>query len=165
MNLSSRKKILIVLVLGLPCLAGLGYVLYAGLALREIAPAAGPAATLLVLLFSTSIAAWEFHRRRRTMRELRELRERFDLFTDGLKDSALMMLAADGTVTYWSSAAERLQGFSESDIVGRHYSLLFPADIQRGTPEECLLAAEADGRHEQTGPRVHKNGSISSPMG
>ena len=163
MDLNRKKKLLVILALALPGLAAIGYMLYTddplGAALREVSPvAAGFSAALLL---AVAIIGWEFSRHRRTLCELQELRERFHLFTEGIKDSALMMLDAGGTIRHWSSAAERLQGFAESDVVGRHYSLLFPAgDVRLGRPEQCLKTAEETGQCEQVGPRIRKNGSL-----
>ncbi len=71
-----------------------------------------------------------------------------------------MMLDPNGAILHWSAAAERLQGFTGLEIIGKHYSSLFPADdLKLGKPDQCLKIAEADGRHEQVGTRVRKDGS------
>jgi diguanylate cyclase (GGDEF)-like protein/PAS domain S-box-containing protein len=165
MHLSTRKK-LVFFLLGLSGLAGLGCAWYAGDALNAMLHAvspvdAGVGASLLILLFAAVIAGGEFIHRRRTVRKLRDVTERFQLFSEGMKDSALIILDAGGMVRYWSGAAERLQGFSERDVAGKHHSLLFPAvDILKGAPELCLKEAEETGRHEQTARRVRRDGSV-----
>jgi diguanylate cyclase (GGDEF)-like protein/PAS domain S-box-containing protein len=166
MNLNIGKRPLVIFAAGLLGLAGIGYALYAGdplgAALREaLLAATGFGAALAIILLSIAVIGREVSRRRRTDRELRELKERFRLFDEGLRDSALMTLKADGTVAYWSGAAERLQGFGERDVVGKPYSLLFPAsDVQLGKPEQGLRAAEDTGEYEQVGHRIHKSGSL-----
>jgi PAS domain S-box-containing protein len=60
----------------------------------------------------------------------------------------------------WNAGAERIQGYSVEQIIGRNLSCLFPAeDIQRGRPQEVLAIAAASGRHEEQGMRVRKDGS------
>ena len=125
MDLNRKKKLLVYLSLAEAGLAGLGYMGYtydlSVPALGSISPAAaGFGAALFFLLLAAAVAFYEFRQHRRTARELHELKERFHLFTEGLKDTALMMLDAGGSIRHWSSAAERLLGFVESDIVGRH---------------------------------------------
>ena len=166
MDLNTKKKLLVTLALSLTGLAGLGYMGYnydlSVPALGSVSPAAaGFGSALFFLLLATTIALYEF-RHRRTARELHELKERFHLFTEGLKDTALMMLDAGGSIRHWSSAAERLLGFVESDIVGRHYSFLFPAsDVRLGRPEQGLKTAMETGQYEHAGPCMHKNGSLA----
>jgi diguanylate cyclase (GGDEF)-like protein/PAS domain S-box-containing protein len=122
---------------------------------------AGYAVVLAVLLFAGVMVGREFVRLRNRGRNLLELREQNRLFTEGLKDSAIFMLDADGRIARWNTAAERLQGFSKREIEGRHFSSLFPEeDIQLGRPALCLKQAEANGRYELVGLRLRKDGSL-----
>ncbi len=165
MNLGFKKKPLLFPSLGLIGLAVLGYVLSARYSpspmLREILPGAALGAALFLLIAAVVITARGYSRQRGTLRELQELKELYRLFTEGMKDSAFIILNVDGTVRYWSSAAERLQGFTGQEIIGRHYSLLFPAaDIQLGIPDQCLKTAEEKGQCAYDGSRIHKDGSL-----
>jgi PAS domain S-box-containing protein len=63
-------------------------------------------------------------------------------------------------VATWNAGAERLKGYSASDIVGKHFSTFYPPDaLDRGWPAEELRRAAADGRIEDEGWRVRKDGS------
>jgi PAS domain S-box-containing protein len=73
---------------------------------------------------------------------------------------AIYMLDPDGNVLSWNSGAERLKGYAEADIVGRHLSIFFtPQDRAAGKPETTLKAAAENGRSEDEGWRVRKDGS------
>ena len=91
---------------------------------------------------------------------LRRSEERFHILVDGVKDYAIFMLDPTGTIISWNRGAERLKGYSAEEIVGRHFSCFYtPEDIQRGHPDEELKTAEAQGRYEEEGWRLRKDGS------
>ena len=57
---------------------------------------------------------------------LRESEERFRLMVEGVKDYAIFMLDPGGCVTTWNDGAERIEGYSEEEILGRHFSTSTP---------------------------------------
>lgn len=82
------------------------------------------------------------------------------LFVDSLADCALVLLDLDGKVLTWNAGAQALHGYPEAEMIGRHFSCLFPQDdIDAGKPGMSLAAARAQGRHEETRQRLHKDGS------
>lgn len=91
---------------------------------------------------------------------LRDTEERYRLLVDGVKDYAIVRLDPAGHVTSWNVGAERINGYREDEILGRHFSCFHPAEAVRdGEPERELDAAAAHGRFEAEGWRVRKNGS------
>ena len=79
---------------------------------------------------------------------------------DAVTDYAIYMLDADGRVVSWNTGAERLKGYSQAEIEGRHYSEFFtPEDRRAGVPASILAAAVAEGRVENEGWRVRKDGT------
>jgi PAS domain S-box-containing protein len=91
---------------------------------------------------------------------LRQSEERFRLLVDGVKDYAIFMLDNDGNVVSWNSGAESIKGYKASDIIGRHFSTFYPAeDLARKWPQHELTVARAEGRFEDEGWRVRKDGS------
>jgi len=63
-------------------------------------------------------------------------------------------------VTTWNAGAERIKGYKESEIIGKHFSVFYPAeDVQAGKPDVGLKTAVKDGRFEGEGWRVRKDGS------
>lgn len=90
----------------------------------------------------------------------REAEERYRLLVEGARDYAIFMLDAEGRVTSWTRGGERLFGYAAEEIVGQHYSLLFaPEDREAGVPNAELQRAVNDGRAEESGWRVRKDGS------
>ncbi|MBN9518737.1 PAS domain S-box protein [bacterium] len=86
--------------------------------------------------------------------------EHFRLLVQGTTDYAIFMLDPEGRVATWNAGAERLKGYAATDIVGRHFSRFYPPeDIARGWPDEELRRAVAEGRFEDEGWRVRKDGT------
>jgi PAS domain S-box-containing protein len=87
-------------------------------------------------------------------------KRRFDLLIDALADYAIYMLDADGFISTWNPAAERIKGYAAHEIIGQHFSRFFTVEDQAArVPEKILAAARATGRHEAEGWRVRKDGS------
>jgi PAS domain S-box-containing protein len=91
---------------------------------------------------------------------LRQSEERFRLLVDGVLDYAIFMLTPGGHIASWNRGAERLKGYMASEIIGHHFSRFFPPDaIAQGKPEWELRVAVAEGRVEDEGWRIRKDGS------
>ena len=53
-----------------------------------------------------------------------------------------------GNVVSWSAGADRIKGYSEAEIVGRHFSLFYGEEERaRGEPPQNLDTARSKGRH------------------
>jgi PAS domain S-box-containing protein len=82
------------------------------------------------------------------------------LLISGVKDYAIFMLDPTGVIVSWNEGAERIKGYHEDEILGKHFSVFYEqADIDAGKPEWELLVAERDGRVEDEGWRVRQDGS------
>jgi PAS domain S-box-containing protein len=98
--------------------------------------------------------------RKRADEILRESTEQLRLLLDGVKDYAIFMLDPAGNVATWNQGAERIKGYAADEIVGRHFSCFYSAeDVQNGKPERELEKAIAEGRYEEEGWRIRKDGS------
>jgi PAS domain S-box-containing protein len=90
---------------------------------------------------------------------LRDNEERFRLMVESLGDYEFVIMDSSGYVTSWA-AAERMNGYRENEIVGQHFSCFYPAeDFQAGRPMKILNVAETEGRFEEDGWRIRKNGA------
>ena len=79
---------------------------------------------------------------------------------ENLKDYAIILLDTNGNVLTWNSGAERLKGWKASEIIGQHFSRFYPPeDIAKGKTEMELRAAAQEGRFEDEGWRVRKDGT------
>jgi len=97
---------------------------------------------------------------RPTQEILRESEERFRLLVEGVKEYAIFMLDVEGRVTTWNPGVRRIKGYEPEEIIGEHFSIFYTQeDVERGHPEEVLGLAAADGRYEEEGIRVRKDGS------
>ena len=77
-----------------------------------------------------------------------------------MQDYAILMLDPDGNVATWNAGAQRFKGYEAQEIIGRHFSVFYPPeDIAAGKPQRELEVAAADGRLEDEGWRVRKDGS------
>jgi PAS domain S-box-containing protein len=93
-------------------------------------------------------------------RKLHQANERYRLVIDGSRDHALITIDDAGRVTSWNPAAERLLGYTESEILGVDYSRFFtPEDIQSGLPARELRLVRQSGWIEHEGWRVRKDGT------
>ena len=93
--------------------------------------------------------------------EQRERAEgRFQHLVEGVTDYALFMLDPAGIVANWNTGAQRIKGYRESEIVGRHFENFYTAeDRAAGVPARALATAEREGKFEAEGWRVRKDGS------
>src|SRR4051812_21102244 len=86
-----------------------------------------------------------------------ELGERFELLATDAKEYAVFLVGLEGKLLCWNPGAERLFGFQSNEIIGQHFSRLFPPeDILVGHPEHELKAALADGRSDNNCWQVRK---------
>ena len=93
-------------------------------------------------------------------RMLGESERRFRLMVESVVDYAIFMLDSDGRVASWNAGAQRILGYSADEIVGESLSQFYPReDLERGEPQVELGAAKAEGRFEQEGWCVRKDGS------
>ena len=84
----------------------------------------------------------------------------FRLLVESIKDYAIIMLDPDGHVATWNVGAETFKGYRAEEIIGKDFSCFYPPEaIQRGLPEQELKTAAKDGRFEDEGWRVRKDGS------
>jgi PAS domain S-box-containing protein len=91
---------------------------------------------------------------------LRESEERFRLMIDSVKDYSIIMLSPDGLITSWNEGAQRMKGYSASEIYGKHFSAFYePEEVAVGKCEYELREATATGRFEDEGWRVRKDGT------
>jgi PAS domain S-box-containing protein len=97
--------------------------------------------------------------RRATDELLRQSEERLRLLVESVRDYAIFMLDVNGNVTTWNSGAASIKGWSASEILGKHFGIFYPPeDLAARRPERELEIAATEGRYEEEGFRVRKNG-------
>ncbi len=87
--------------------------------------------------------------------------EEFRLLVDSIKDYAIFMIDTTGHITSWNKGAEKIKGYSATEVLGKHISIFYTdEEIQRGEPETNLRITKEEGRFECEGWRVRKDGSL-----
>jgi len=98
--------------------------------------------------------------RRQWEEALRESEERFRVLVRSVKDYGIFMLDPDGRVVSWNEGARRIKGYEAEEILGKHFSTFYPPDVAAsGHPTRELAMARRDGRYEEEGWRIRKDGS------
>lgn len=85
----------------------------------------------------------------------------YQLMVDSVRDYAIFMLDPNGYVASWNKGAQRLKGYKADEIIGRHFSVFYPPDsIASELPQRELVGAIREGRFEDEGMRVRKDGTM-----
>ncbi|MDE1934523.1 PAS domain-containing sensor histidine kinase [Bradyrhizobium sp.] len=85
---------------------------------------------------------------------------RFRMLVDAVTDYAIYMLDPDGTITSWNAGAKRFKGYEESEIIGENFSRFYTdEDRKAGLPQRALDIAASEGKYENEGWRVRKDGT------
>lgn len=98
--------------------------------------------------------------RRKAEQALRASEERFRMLVGGVRDYAIFMLDPEGHVVTWNAGAERIKGYTADEIVGQHFSRFYtPEDLAAGKTRIELEVAAREGKYEEEGWRVRKDGT------
>src|SRR5579871_5242165 len=86
--------------------------------------------------------------------------DRLQLLINAIVDYAVFMLDTEGIVRSWNPGAERLKGYSATEVIGKPFSVFYPPeDREKGLPQKALAEARETGRFNSEGWRIRKDGS------
>src|SRR5216683_7161067 len=86
--------------------------------------------------------------------------EHFRMLVENMKDYAIIILDTNGRVSSWNPGSEIILGYRSDEIIGQRFSRFYSIeDGERGKPEMELKMATAEGRSEDEGWRMKKDGS------
>jgi PAS domain S-box-containing protein len=89
-----------------------------------------------------------------------EREAQFQLLVEAVQDYAIFILDPAGNVRTWNAGAQRIKQYTAAEIAGRHFSIFYPEEDKRnGKPQWELEVAEKEGRFEDDGWRIRKDGS------
>ena len=95
------------------------------------------------------------------LQKLLDSEERFRLLVEQVKDYAIFVLDPRGVINSWNQGARRMKGYSADEVIGKHFSIFYtPEDLAARKPERELSTAIQEGRYEEEGWRVKKDGSL-----
>jgi PAS domain S-box-containing protein len=111
-------------------------------------------------LTSRRLAEEQLRRQTAELEAANQRLRQFQLLVASVRDYAIFMLDPGGHILTWNAGAEALKGYTEPEIVGRHFSTFYTdADIARDHPAHELEIAGREGRFEEEGWRVRKDGT------
>ena len=91
--------------------------------------------------------------------ELARNEQLFRGLVEGVRDYAVFTIDVSGYITTWNAGAERMKQYTAQEIIGAHFSVLYPEEgRRRDEPMSHLRAAAREGRFRGEGVRVRKNG-------
>lgn len=118
---------------------------------------------IVVGVGTAALAVAAFVQARRCRAERRRLfdaEHAFHAMTTGVVDFAVLLLDPDGRILSWNEAARRIEGYTDAEIVGCHFSAFYPVeDRAAGKPARMLDTASREGRSRDEGWRVRRDGS------
>ncbi|MDR6872132.1 PAS domain S-box-containing protein [Bosea sp. BE125] len=86
--------------------------------------------------------------------------DRYRLLIEAVTDYAIYMLDPDGNIVSWNAGARRFKGYEDHEIIGEHFSRFYtPEDQAAALPSRALKIAQSEGRFENEGWRVRKDGT------
>jgi PAS domain S-box-containing protein len=85
---------------------------------------------------------------------------RYQLLVEAITDYAIYLLDPKGVVVSWNPGAQRMKGYAPEEVIGEHFSRFYlPEDVASGLPARALSIAASEGRFEQEGWRIRKDGT------
>src|SRR5689334_1457862 len=90
---------------------------------------------------------------------LRQSEASFRLLVESVRDYAIFMLDPEGRVLSWNAGAESNKGYRADEIIGHNFGKFYPAEASKDFPAYELRVAAKEGRFEDEGWRVRKDGT------
>ena len=86
--------------------------------------------------------------------------QHYHLMVAEVEDYAILMLDSNGIIRNWNKGAEKIKGYKEQEIVGRHFRIFYPPeDRETGLPEQLIERARREGKAVHEGWRLRKDGT------
>jgi PAS domain S-box-containing protein len=90
---------------------------------------------------------------------LRQSEERYRSLVEQVTDYGIFMLDEKGRIISWNEGAKKIKGYTAEEVIGKYFSIFYPEeDILNGKPANELKIALAEGKYEEEGWRIRKNG-------
>jgi PAS domain S-box-containing protein len=115
---------------------------------------------ILTPIYSETNEHLGFAKITRDLTEKRRNEELYQLLVSQVKDYALFMMDNHGSILTWNEGAERIKGYTAPEIIGKHFSVFYTdEDRMVDKPKNALQIAKSQGKYEEEGWRVRKDGS------
>src|SRR6478735_8482717 len=91
---------------------------------------------------------------------LRRSEERYQKMIAEIQDYAILLIDTNGNIENWNKGAERIKGYKASEILGKNFRIFYtPEDLAKNKPDRLLQQARTEGRAQEEGWRVRKDGT------
>jgi PAS domain S-box-containing protein len=81
------------------------------------------------------------------------------LLVDAVQDYAIFILSPEGEIQSWNQGAARIMGYRADEAIGRNFSIFYaPGDVAARKPDRELEVVRREGRIEDEGWRIRKDG-------
>lgn len=88
-------------------------------------------------------------------------RDQYKILIDNIQDYGIFMLDPEGRIRTWNRGAQLIKGYTENEILGQHFGVFYtPADLKAQLPQRELKRALVEGKCEEEGWRLRKDGSM-----
>jgi PAS domain S-box-containing protein len=96
----------------------------------------------------------------KTQAQLSTVSDELAMLVEAVQDYAIFFLDPTGGIRSWNRGASRIMGYAADEIIGRHFSTFYtPIDLANEKPRHELETAAAEGRVEDEGWRIRKDGT------
>ena len=98
--------------------------------------------------------------RKKNEESLRQSEERYRALVEQIIDYEICMLDEKGRIISWNEGAQKMKGYTSEEIIGKYFTIFYPQqDILNGKPAHELEIARQEGKYEEEGWRLRKDGS------
>jgi PAS domain S-box-containing protein len=116
---------------------------------------------LVDLTEAKGLQGWSMAEQLQTHSALKKSEERYHKMIAEVEDYAILLLDEHGIIQNWNVGAEKIKGYKEAEIVGRHFRVFYiPEDRQALLPEKLIDEASRKGKAVHEGWRQRKDGSL-----
>lgn len=98
--------------------------------------------------------------RRQNEDALKQSEERYRALVEQVRDYGIFMMDEKGRIVNWNEGAKNISGYTADEIIGKYFSTFYPEeDILNDKPAMELRIAKEEGKYEEEGWRIKKDGS------
>ncbi len=98
---------------------------------------------------------------RKTEKQLGEIDKLYHLLVNEVADYAIILLDTKGIIVSWNKGAEKIKGYTEEEIIGKHFSVFYTdEEKEKGIPLAALETTKREKKYACEGWRVRKNKNL-----
>lgn len=107
-----------------------------------------------------SVVTRDFSDKKKHLDSLHATEEKYQMLVSSVTDYTIIMLDPNGIITTWNAGAQKINGYHAEEVIGKHFSIFYDDEaLAERKPEKELEQASSEGRFEEEGWRVKKDGT------